>query len=142
ALRVGTDGGGGVANADLTPELVVALGRAAARVLGGDRFVVGRDTRASGPLLQAALVAGLAAEGTDVVDAGVLPTPGVAWLSAADDVPAAMISASHNLFSDNGIKFFVAGGRKLTDDVEERLEAELDGVLATGARAEACTGAD
>jgi phosphoglucosamine mutase len=125
-LRFGTDGVRGVANAELTPELVLRLGRAAARVLGGSTFLVGRDTRVSGPLLQAALTAGLAAEGASVVDLGVLPTPGVAWLSSADGVPAAMISASHNAFADNGIKFFAAGGRKLPDDVEERLEAELD----------------
>jgi len=108
---------------------VVALGRAAARVLGGERFLVGRDTRISGPLLQAALSAGLAAEGADVADLGVLPTPGVAWLSAADGVPGAVISASHNPFPDNGIKFFAAGGRKLSDELEARLEAELDRML-------------
>jgi len=141
-LRFGTDGVRGVANADLTPELVVALGRAAARVLAGERFLVGRDTRISGPLLQAALTAGLAAEGADVVDAGVLPTPGLAWLSAADGVPAAMISASHNPFPDNGIKFFAAGGRKLADDVEERLEAELDGLLGGGVPAPRSGAAD
>ena len=123
--KFGTDGVRGIANAELTPELVLALGRAAARVLGGPRFLIGRDTRASGPLLQAALSAGLAAEGVDVVDLGVLPTPGVAALSAADQVPAAMISASHNPFSDNGIKLFAAGGRKLAADVESRLEAAL-----------------
>ena len=124
-LKFGTDGVRGVANAELTPELVLALGRAAARVLGGDTFLVGRDTRLSGPLLQAALTAGLASEGADVVDLGVLPTPGVAHASAADGVPAAMISASHNPFPDNGIKLFAPGGRKLSDEVEERLEAEL-----------------
>jgi phosphoglucosamine mutase len=132
-LKFGTDGARGVANADLTPELVLALGRAAARVLGrGGRpvFLIGRDTRASGPLLQAALSAGLAGEGADVRDLGVMPTPGVAALSAAQDVPAAMISASHNPFPDNGIKLFAAGGRKLADDVEERLEAELGAILA------------
>ena len=105
---------------------MVALGRAAARVLGGGCFLVGRDTRRSGPLLETALSAGLAAEGVDVRRLGVLPTPGVAWLSAADGLPAAMISASHNPFPDNGIKFFAAGGRKLPDEVETRLEAELD----------------
>jgi phosphoglucosamine mutase len=105
---------------------VVALGRAAARVLGGERFVVGRDTRISGPLLQAALSAGLAAEGAGVADLGVVPTPAVAWLSAADGVPGAVISASHNPYPDNGIKFFAAGGRKLSDELEARLEAELD----------------
>ncbi len=107
----------------------MALGRAAARVLGGERFVVGRDTRISGPLLQAALSAGLAAEGAGVADLGVVPTPAVAWLSAADDVPGAVISASHNPYPDNGIKFFAAGGRKLSDELEARLEAELDRTL-------------
>ena len=124
-LKFGTDGVRGVANAELTPELVVALGRAAARVLDGDTFLVGRDTRLSGPLLQAALTAGLASEGANVVDLGVLPTPAIAHASATASVPAAMISASHNPFPDNGIKLFAAGGRKLSDDVEERLEDDL-----------------
>ncbi len=118
----------------------MALGRAAARVLGGDRFVVGRDTRISGPLLQAALSAGLAAEGVHVADLGVLPTPGVAWLGAADGLPAAVISASHNPFPDNGIKFFAAGGRKLSDELEARLEAELDRMLDSAGPEPAPTG--
>jgi len=114
----------------------LALGRAAARVLPGDRFLIGRDTRVSGPLLQGALSAGLMAEGFHVADVGVLPTPGLAWLSAADGHPAAVISASHNPFQDNGIKFFAAGGRKLSDEEEARLEAELDRLLgATSASA-------
>ena len=127
--RFGTDGVRGLANAELTPEFVLALGRAAARVLGGPRFLIGRDTRVSGPLIQAALTAGIAAEGVDVVDLGVLPTPGVAALAAADGVPAAVISASHNPFADNGIKLFAAGGRKLADHVEAALEAELEAEL-------------
>jgi phosphoglucosamine mutase len=129
-LRFGTDGVRGIANAELTPELVLALGRAAARVLGPGPFVLGRDTRISGPLLSAALCAGLAAEGVDVADLGVIPTPGVAWVSAAEDRPAAVISASHNPFPDNGVKFFAPGGRKLSDDTEARLEQELDRLLA------------
>ena len=129
-LRFGTDGVRGIANAELTPELVLALGRAAALVLGEGPFLVGRDTRISGPLLQAALSAGLATEGADVVDLGVLPTPGVAWLSAADRRPAAMISASHNPYPDNGVKFFMAGGRKLSDETEAALESELDRLIA------------
>ena len=80
--RFGTDGVRGVANAELTPELVLALGRAAARHIAAATFLVGRDTRRSGPMLQAALSAGLASEGADVVDVGVLPTPALAWLSA------------------------------------------------------------
>jgi phosphoglucosamine mutase len=130
-LRFGTDGVRGLANVDLTPELVVALGRAAARVFGSDRpFVVARDTRRSGPMLEAALVAGLTAEGADVEVAGVLPTPAAAYLSQARDCPAAMISASHNPFPDNGIKFFARGGRKLDDSVEEQVEAQLDALMS------------
>src|SRR5207245_6188104 len=106
-LRFGTDGVRGVANRDLTPELVTALGRAAARVLGAGRpFVVGRDTRRSGPLLEAALVAGMCSEGADVERVGVLPTPGVAYLAQMFDVPAAVLSASHNPYPDNGVKLF------------------------------------
>jgi phosphoglucosamine mutase len=133
-LRFGTDGVRGIANAELSPELVLALGRAAARVLGsgGREFLVGRDTRLSGPFLQAALSAGLASEGADVVDIGVLPTPGLAYLSALRSAPAAVVSASHNLFSDNGIKFFQAGGAKLADETEQALEAELERLLQGG----------
>ena len=129
-LKFGTDGVRGVANTELTPELALALGRAAARVLGGSRYAVGRDTRRSGPLLEAALSAGLAAEGAEVVLLGVVPTPALAWWSAAEAAPAAMVSASHNPFGDNGIKLFAAGGRKLADDVEAELEAELARILA------------
>jgi phosphoglucosamine mutase len=86
---------------------------------------VGRDTRESGPWLESAFAAGVAAEGIAVELLGVLPTPGVAWLAAEARVPAAMISASHNPFHDNGIKLFGAGGRKLADDIEARLEADL-----------------
>jgi phosphoglucosamine mutase len=129
-LRFGTDGVRGVANAELTPELVVALGRAAARVFGPITFAVGRDTRRSGPFIEAALTAGLCAEGASVLQLGVVPTPLVARRAAADGVAGAMISASHNPFGDNGVKLFVPGGRKLTDEVEEQLEAELDAVLA------------
>jgi phosphoglucosamine mutase len=114
-----------VANADLTAELAVGLGRAAARVLPAPAYVVGRDTRRSGPLLQAALSAGLASEGVDVVDLGVLPTPGVAYVSEQRGIPAAMVSASHNPYGDNGIKFFGAGGTKLTVEVEAAVEREL-----------------
>jgi phosphoglucosamine mutase len=134
-LRFGTDGVRGVANAELTPELALALGRAAARVLGGDRFAVGRDTRRSGPMLEAALAAGLASEGADVTILGVVPTPEVAWWSVTEDAPAAMVSASHNPFADNGIKLFGAGGRKLSDEIEERLEHELQRLAGRSAAA-------
>jgi phosphoglucosamine mutase len=126
SLRFGTDGVRGVANSELTVELVTALGRAAARVLGTDRpFVVGRDTRRSGPMLEAALVAGLCAEGADVVLAGVIPTPGVAHLARERAACAAVISASHNSFEDNGVKLFSAGGRKIPESLEARVEHEL-----------------
>jgi phosphoglucosamine mutase len=125
-LRFGTDGVRGVANRELTPELVTALGRAAARVLGTDRpFLVARDTRRSGAMIEAALVAGLCAEGAGVERAGVLPTPGVAYLAQGRGAPAAMISASHNQFADNGVKLFAAGGRKISDDAERKVEDEL-----------------
>jgi phosphoglucosamine mutase len=125
-LRFGTDGVRGVANLELTPELVTALGRAAARVLGTDRpFLVARDTRRSGPMLEAALVAGLCSEGAGVLRAGVLPTPGLAYVAQLNEAPAAMISASHNPFSDNGVKLFAAGGRKIPDESERRVEEEL-----------------
>ena len=121
-LRFGTDGVRGVAGVELPPELVLALGRAAARVLGGGEFVVGRDTRVSGPMLQAALSAGIAAEGVDVVDLGVIPTPGVAAVAASRGVPAAVISASHNPYHDNGVKLLAQGGLKLDDAREELIE--------------------
>ena len=130
-LEFGTDGVRGLANAELTPELVLALGRSAARVFGGP-FLVGRDTRRSGPLLQAAFSAGAASEGADVVDLGVLPTPGVAFASAERGASGAVISASHNPYPDNGVKLFAPGGRKLSDAEEETLEDELRRV-ATGA---------
>jgi phosphoglucosamine mutase len=139
-LKFGTDGVRGVANLDLTPELVLALGRAAARVLPSWRFVVGRDTRRSGPLLEAALVAGLTSEGVDVSLLGVAPTPAVAWVAATQGIAGAVISASHNPFEDNGVKLFGTGGRKLDDETEAALEAELHRLLRHEATAPARTG--
>ncbi len=141
AVRFGTDGVRGVANVELTPEFVLVLGRAAVRVLGPGPFLIGRDTRRSGPMLEAALAAGMCAEGADVELLGVLPTPAVAWLAATDHLPAAMISASHNPAPDNGIKLFARGGLKLADDVEERLEAEIDRLMGDGAPADPPSGA-
>jgi phosphoglucosamine mutase len=127
----GTDGIRGVANTELTPELAVGLGRAVVRTLREEgierpRVAVGRDPRASGEMLQAALTAGLCSAGGDVIPLGVLPTPGVAYLTArlgADS--GAMISASHNPVQDNGIKFFGPDGYKLTDAEEQRVEELL-----------------
>ncbi len=125
-LRFGTDGIRGVANRELTPELVTALGRAAARVLGIEKpFVIGRDTRRSGPMIESALVSGICAEGADVLLAGVVPTPAVAFIAAQRDLPAAMISASHNGFADNGVKLFARGGQKMNDELEDRVERQL-----------------
>jgi phosphoglucosamine mutase len=127
--RFGTDGVRGVANAELTPEVATALARAAAEVLGSDRVVIGRDTRRSGPLLEAALVAGFCASGVDVQLLGVVPTPTVAWVSARDGVPGVVISASHNPYADNGIKVFAAGGSKLDGATEARLEARFHALV-------------
>lgn len=137
----GTDGVRGVANRDLTAELALALGSAAARRLSlgeGRRLaVVGRDPRASGEMLEAAVIAGITSEGVDVLRAGVLPTPAVAHLTAAYDACfGVMISASHNPMPDNGIKIFGPGGHKLDDDAEDRiteLVAQGPGLRPTGA---------
>ena len=117
-IAFGTDGVRGVANVDLTPEVVRALGRATARVLGAPAFLVARDTRVSSPDLSAAVIAGLAAEGAAVTDLGVIPTPALARLAAVRHVPAVMISASHNPYPDNGVKVFGPGGLKLSDEDE------------------------
>ncbi len=129
----GTDGVRGLANRDLTAELALALACSAAHVLGqgsgGDRAfaVVGRDPRASGEFLEAAVVAGLASAGVDVLRVGVLPTPAVAFLTSSLGARlGVMLSASHNAMPDNGIKFFDADGFKLADDIEDRIEQGLD----------------
>ncbi len=121
-LTFGTDGIRGVANSELTPELATALGRAAVEVLGSDLFVIGADTRVSGPMLEAALTAGICAAGGDVEYLGIVPTPAVAWAAADRNAGAAMISASHNPYADNGIKLFAPGGLKLRDDIEAQIE--------------------
>jgi phosphoglucosamine mutase len=122
----GTDGVRGVANRDLTPELAFALGRAAVAALGGDgrpRVAIGRDTRISGPMLQAALSAGMASAGAHVLRVGVVPTPALAFLTRHLEADAGVvISASHNPPEDNGIKFFSADGMKLPDATEDRIE--------------------
>jgi phosphoglucosamine mutase len=129
----GTDGVRGLANADLSPELALSVASAAARVLvehaggGGSArpvAVVGRDPRASGEMLEAAVCAGLSAAGADVRRVGVLPTPAVAFLTARLGADlGVMISASHNAMPDNGIKLFASGGHKLPDAVEDEIEA-------------------
>ncbi|BBX74762.1 phosphoglucosamine mutase [Mycobacterium shinjukuense] len=125
----GTDGVRGVANRELTAELALALGAAAARRLvtpgapGRRVAVIGRDPRASGEMLEAAVIAGLTSEGVDALRVGVLPTPAVAYLTGAYDADfGVMISASHNPMPDNGIKIFGPGGHKLDDDTEDQIE--------------------
>jgi phosphoglucosamine mutase len=128
----GTDGVRGMAGSDLTARLALDLSVAAARVLGPAAThqrpvaLVGRDPRTSGEFLEAAVVAGLASSGVDVLRLGVLPTPGVAYLVKALDADfGVVLSASHNPAKDNGIKFFARGGRKLPDAVEDEIEALL-----------------
>src|SRR5204863_3031365 len=116
--RYGTDGWRGRAYDELTVDFVRQLGDVAASVLGGDTFIVGRDTRESGPDLERAFAEGLARHGVRTKSVQVAPTPAVAWLSAADGVAAAMISASHNPYTDNGIKLFAPGGAKLSDLIQ------------------------
>jgi phosphoglucosamine mutase len=124
-VRFGTDGVRGRANTELTAAYALDLGRAAAKVLGASRAVVGGDTRISTPMLEAAFVAGLAAEGVEVVRLGVTPTPAVAFEAARLGAMGAVISASHNPYHDNGIKLFAPGGTKLADDIEAAIEREL-----------------
>jgi len=125
-LGFGTDGVRGEALTQLTPTFVRTLGSAASRVLLGDTIIVGRDTRESGPELQRAFAQGCAAEGVTVRDLGVVPTPAVAWLCAADDLPGAMLSASHNPWQDNGVKLFASRGRKLSDSDQDAIQSLLD----------------
>jgi phosphoglucosamine mutase len=139
ARLFGTDGVRGVANRDLTPELAFAIGRAAVAALGGEgrpRLVIGRDTRASGLMLESAMAAGACSAGGDVIRVGMVPTPAVAFMTP--DLEArigAVISASHNPAEDNGVKLFSGDGFKLPDEVEgeiERLVREGDGPRPEG----------
>lgn len=131
----GTDGVRGRANADLTPELALAVASAAARVLASHDpdashrpfAVLGRDPRASSEMLEAAVAAGLTSAGADVRLVGVLPTPAVAYLTQLYGADLGVVlSASHNPMPDNGVKLFARGGQKLPDDIEAEIEAEVD----------------
>jgi phosphoglucosamine mutase len=127
-MQFGTDGVRGVALTELTTGFATRLGRAAARVLGTDgvtSVVIGGDTRESTDVLDRALCEGFAAEGLDVVRLGVAPTPQVAFEAQRRDALGAVVSASHNAWTDNGIKLFARGGVKLSDEIERRIEAEL-----------------
>lgn len=135
----GTDGvRGEVGQFPITPDFVLKLGYAAGQVLvqhdtdQKPTVLIGKDTRISGYMLEAALVAGFTAAGVNVVQTGPLPTPGVAYLTRALRLSAGvMISASHNTYSDNGIKFFAEGGVKLSDEVELEIEAKIDEEMKT-----------
>jgi phosphoglucosamine mutase len=148
ARLFGTDGVRGLANGDvLTPELALALARSVVRETGARRVVIGRDTRPSGPMLEAAAAAGFTAEGADVVLLGVVPTPAVAHAVASGTAELGlMISASHNPMPDNGLKLFGPGGLKLTDAQEDAIEAGRGAIGAghtgTGVGAVAQGGAD
>ncbi|MCX7971190.1 MAG: phosphoglucosamine mutase, partial [Negativicutes bacterium] len=127
ARLFGTDGVRGVANRELSALLAYRLGRAVTFYFGRDRrrpqIIIGRDTRISGEMLEAALAAGVCSAGGDAVLLGVVPTPAVAFVTKQTAASAgAMISASHNPFPDNGIKFFAADGYKLADDIEDAIE--------------------
>ncbi len=128
----GTDGVRGVANVELTPELALRIGRAAAGLLADEGeprspIVVGRDTRLSGTMLEAGLVAGITSVGRDTISLGIVPTPAVACITRAVGAAAGVvISASHNPIADNGIKFFGPDGFKLSDELEDRIEASLE----------------
>jgi len=126
----GTDGVRGVAGVDLTPDLGRSLGAAAVVAAGGASVVIGRDTRESGPELEQALVEGIESAGGEAVLAGVIPTPGVAMLTAAGEgTMGCVISASHNPYADNGIKFLGRDGRKLSDAAEASIERAINGPL-------------
>jgi phosphoglucosamine mutase len=132
ARLFGTDGVRGIANADLSCELAFKIGQCGARVLTSEvhrpRILIGRDTRLSGEMLQSALVAGICSVGAEAVDVGVVPTPGVAYLTREHDADAGVvISASHNSYEYNGIKWFNAEGYKLPDAVEDRIESMIRG---------------
>lgn len=141
----GTDGVRGIANDELTPELAFKIGRAGAYVLTGEaggkpRILVGKDTRISGDVLEAALVAGICSVGAEAVIAGVIPTPAIAYLVRSKGFDAGvMISASHNPFEHNGIKYFSSSGYKLSDETEERIESII---LDGSEQIKAPTGAD
>ncbi len=131
-LRFGTDGVRGDAATELTPPLVEALGRAAVAVFGTDEpFVIGRDTRRSGPRIEDDVTRGIEAAGGTVESLGIVPTPAVAFVSQQHDVPGVVISASHNPYRDNGIKLFAPGGVKLSDAEQDAIELVLDEAQAS-----------
>ncbi len=146
ARMFGTDGVRGIANTELTPELAMALGKAGAYVLGREYkrplILIGRDTRISGCMLEDALCAGILSMGGDVIKVGVIPTPGIAFLVRKLNAAAGVvISASHNPFEYNGIKFFRGDGYKLDDTIEDEIEKYVkEGVPSEAGRSGADLG--
>ncbi|MBE5812579.1 MAG: phosphoglucosamine mutase [Clostridiales bacterium] len=138
----GTDGVRGVANKELTTELAYKIGRAGAYVLAGElkhkpTIIIGKDTRISGDMLEASLISGICSVGANVIRAGVIPTPGIAYLTRLYKCDAGVvISASHNSFEFNGIKFFNGNGYKLSDEVENEIESIIFGEVAEPEAAE------
>jgi phosphoglucosamine mutase len=126
ALRFGTDGVRARADTVLTESVVRALGRAAAGQLGADVVVIGHDTRASGEALSRALAEGFLEGGVEVRQLGMAPTPAVAHAAAVDGIAGAVVSGSHNPWTDNGVKLFAAGGHKLDDAAQVELQASWD----------------
>lgn len=141
-LQFGTDGVRGDTRTLLSAEAVAALGRAGAEVLGADGFAVGRDTRASSPILAAAIHGGTATAGGHSVDLGVVPTPAVARWCHDHGVAGAVVSASHNPAHDNGVKFFAAGGMKLSEDSQHQIQQRFDQFFKTGDTGIEGTGTD
>ena len=132
--RFGTDGIRGPVDSTMNPLFVTKLGWAAGSILkeeGVSRVVIGKDTRISGYMLESALQAGFISAGMDVTLLGPLPTPGVAYLAKKNNHAGVVISASHNLFEDNGIKFFNQEGHKFSSDLEQRIELKITQPIVT-----------
>jgi len=125
-LKFGTDGVRGEFGTELTTSYVAALARAAAKVLQCKLVVIGRDTRESGPALETAISQSLSSLGIEVHLMGVAPTPAIAFAAVSSEAVSFAITASHNPYTDNGVKIFGRGGRKLTDEQESRIETELE----------------
>ena len=132
----GTDGiRGRVGEYPITPDFMLKLGWAAGKVFtreGSSKILIGKDTRISGYMFESALEAGLSAAGVDVLLTGPMPTPAIAYLTRTFHADAGIvISASHNAYGDNGIKFFSASGTKLADEIEHAIEAQMDMAMTT-----------
>lgn len=129
-LSFGTDGVRGPAPEILNQRFVTCLATAASEILSADRWIIGRDTRESGPALSEAIMSAIRRNGSTAVDTGVIPTPVVAYLSNIENSGGVVVSASHNPWTDNGVKIFAPGGRKLRDEEQSMIEKRLNELLA------------